>query len=258
MDSVAGWVEDSGGQRDVLSHNYRSRPELVDACSELFAAALGRHGFTRDEVIVSAKRTTPPELAKLPPFGVWALETKNALANAAALADGVRRMLADPTTTPVVDRTTNLVRGVRPGDIAVLVYTNVEASALADALHERGIRVAIARAGLLEKPEGVLVDAALRWLLDETDTLAAAKIDALLGFGGQDPDAWLADMLPTSGAVERESVARDARDLTVGAGGAFLVDGRVDRDGGRLSELVRVREQIEEQYASLAADIALC
>lgn len=219
MDSVAAWVEGSSGKRDVLQHNYRSRSELVEACSELFAAALGRHGFTRDEVVVTAKRGTPSSLAKLPPVGLWALETTNADGNAQALADGVRRMLAEPALTPVVDRTTNVVRDVRPGDIAVLVSTNTEASALADALHERGIRVAIARAGLLAKPEGVLVDAALRWLLDDGDALAAAKIDALLGFGGQEPDAWLADLIPESGTVARGSwrdVAPNAREAQGG------------------------------------------
>ncbi|MEA2748891.1 MAG: ATP-dependent helicase/nuclease subunit, partial [Myxococcales bacterium] len=196
MDSVASWVTESSGQRDVLSVNYRSRPELVEACSELFAAALSRHEFSRDEVVVSAKRTTPPELAVLPPFGVWAIEAKNVDDHASSLASGVLRMLSDASSTPVVDRTTNEVRAVRPGDIAVLVATNAEASLLADALHARGIRSAIARPGLLKTPEGVLVDAALRWLLDEGDTLAAAKIDALLGFGGEAPDAWLDGLLP--------------------------------------------------------------
>ncbi|HSO33156.1 MAG TPA: UvrD-helicase domain-containing protein, partial [Labilithrix sp.] len=205
MDAVAGWVEQSGGRRDVLGHNWRSRPELVEACSELFAAALARHGFTRDEVVVAPTRPLPAALAPLPPLGVWALETTKASDHAAALAEGVRRMLEAPAATPVVDRTTLEVRAARPGDIAVLVATNAEAGELASALHARGLRVAIARAGLLETPEGVLVDAALRWLLDERDTLAAAKIDALLGFGGQDPDAWLAALIPAPGAVERES-----------------------------------------------------
>jgi ATP-dependent helicase/nuclease subunit A len=127
---------------------------------------------------------------------LWALGTKNQTDDAAALASGVRRMLADAKSTPVVDRATGEVREVRPGDIAVLVATNKEATTLADALHAVGIRAAIARPGLLATPEGVLVDAALRWLLDATDTLAAAKIDALLGFGGRTPDAWLDDLLP--------------------------------------------------------------
>ena len=196
MDEVAKWVATAGGRQDALSVNYRSRPELVEACSELFAAALAPHGFAREEVVVTAKRETPPELAKLPPFGVWALETKNQAQDAAALASGVARMLADAKSTPVVDRTTKEIRNVRPGDIAVLVATNKEATALADALHACGTRAAIARPGLLATPEGVLMDAALRWLLDEGDSLAAAKIDALLGFGGQTPDAWLDALLP--------------------------------------------------------------
>ncbi len=212
MDAVAGWVAAAGGQRDVLAQNHRSRPELVHACSELFAAALLPHGFTREEVVVTAVRDTPPALAALPPLGVWAFETKNASEQAGALAEGVRRILADPASTPVLDRATNAVRAVRPGDIAVLVATNAEAVELANALHARGVRVAIARPGLLEKPEGVLVDAALRWLLDRGDTLAAAKIDALLGFGGQDPDAWLADLVPPAGVAERESARQVAPD----------------------------------------------
>ena len=98
---------------------------------------------------------------------------------------------SSPAATPVVDRTTKEVRAVRPGDIAVLVATNAEASTLADALHARKIRAAIARAGLLATPEGVLVDAALRSLLDEGDSLAAAKIDVPLGHGGKSPRAEL-------------------------------------------------------------------
>ena len=199
MDSVASWVTASSGQRDLLGVNFRSRPELVTACSELFAAALSRHDFSRDEVVVTADRKTPPELSSLPPFGLWAIdEKKSGDLHASALASGVARMLADASSTPVVDRTTNEVRPARPGDIAVLVATNAEASKLADELHARGIRSAIARPGLLKTPEGVLVDAALRWLLDEGDTLAAAKIDALLGFGGEAPDAWLDGLLPPS------------------------------------------------------------
>ncbi|MDB4944552.1 MAG: UvrD/REP helicase [Labilithrix sp.] len=205
MDAVAAWVEASGGTRDVLGKNYRSRPELVAACSELFAAALGRHGFTRGEVVVAPARVAPPELAALPPLGFWALESKKKDEHAIALAEGVARLLASPEQTPVIDRTTDAARPVRPGDVAVLVATNDEAALLAGALHARGLRVAIARAGLLETPEGTLVDAALRWLLDAGDTLAAAKIDVLLGAGERDSDAWLASLLPLSPTALRES-----------------------------------------------------
>lgn len=191
MDAIASWVERTGGTRDQLQHNYRSRPELVKACSELFVAALDRHGFVPGEVQVSPKRDAPAALAKLPPFGVWWLETEKDAEDANAIAEGVRRMLANPDGTPVVDRATKEVRSVRPGDIAVLVTTNRKAREAAKALHTRGIRAAVARAGLLSTPEGTLIDAALRFTLDERDSLAAATIEALTGFGGQTADAWL-------------------------------------------------------------------
>lgn len=195
MDAVAGWVAASGGASDRLEHNYRSRPELVTACSELFATALARHGFTREEVVVSPKRSALDGLARLPPFGVWALETSKVDDDAEAVAEGVRRMLDDPHATPVLDRATKEVRPVRAGDVAVLVTTNEWAAKLASALHARGIRAAIARAGLFETPEGTLADAALRWLVDASDSMAAATIDALTGWGGKGADAWLAERI---------------------------------------------------------------
>ena len=195
MDSVAAWVEASGGTRDRLSDNHRSRPELVRACSELFAAALARHGFAREEVIVAAVRERHPALEVLPPIGIFCLETENAADNAEAIAEGVRRLIVDPAATPVVDRGTNLPRGVRCGDVAVLVATNAEARQIATALHARGMRVALARAGLLSTPEGTLADAALRALLDVRDSLSAATIDALTGFSGGTPESWLAAVI---------------------------------------------------------------
>jgi ATP-dependent helicase/nuclease subunit A len=195
MDAVASWVARSGGARDTLAHNYRSRPELASACSALFSAALARHDFSASEVVVTPKRDTPLALAGLSPLGLLVMETSKKGDDAHAVAEGVRKMLAAPTGTPVVDRLTGETRPLRPGDVAILVATNQEARDVATALHAREIRAAIARAGLLSTPEGTLADAALRWLLDAHDTLAAATLDALTGYGGRTADAWLADRL---------------------------------------------------------------
>jgi ATP-dependent helicase/nuclease subunit A len=191
MDAVAGWVAESGGKPDVLPGNYRARPELVDACSELFTAALGRHGFSRAEVAVSSCRQIPAELSALPPMALWLLEGKNKDHDAACMAAGVARLLAAPEAYRIEDRASKQQRCVRPGDIAVLVATNNEAARVAAALHARGIRAAVARAGLLQTPEGMLVAAALRFMLDEQDTLSTAILDALHGELAQAPDAWL-------------------------------------------------------------------
>ena len=119
-------------------------------------------------------RPTPTELASLPPLAFWALDVKNQGDEAGALAEGVRRLLAAPTETPVVDRATAGVRDLRPGDVALLVATNAEAERVAEALSVRGVRVTVARAGLLATPEGTLVEAALRALADPSDELSRA------------------------------------------------------------------------------------
>jgi ATP-dependent exoDNAse (exonuclease V) beta subunit len=200
MDAVTEWVERNDGRPDRLGANHRSRPELVRACSEVLAAALARHGFTREEVVVAPVRPALEALEALPPFGFWALDVENASDDAEAVGEGVRRSLAAPHATPVLDRVTKEVRPLRPSDIAVLVATNEWAVRLAEALHARGVRAAIARAGLFETPEGTLVDAALRWLLDSGDVRALSVIEALTGWAGLGPDAWLTDRLRDAAA----------------------------------------------------------
>lgn len=205
MDSVAAWVGSTGGSAERLTHNHRSRPELVEACSAIFTHALARHGFSPEEVDVGAKRDNAA-LAGLPPIGLFRLAAGNKAEAAAAVANGVLRMLRDPEATPVVDRITHERRAVRAGDIAVLVATNDEAQKIAAALHERNVRASVARAGLLSTPEGTLADSALRWMLDHRDSLAAAIIDALTGFEGRTPEAWLTAVLEDAQrAAPRES-----------------------------------------------------
>jgi ATP-dependent helicase/nuclease subunit A len=195
MEALITWVNESGGDTLHLPVNWRARPELVTICSKLFAGAFARHGYSAEEVVVTAKRSTPERLARLAPLGVWLLETKSQAGDAIAIAEGIRRLLADPAQTPVVDRATDDVRDVIPGDIAILVATNAEAERLATALWRRGVRANVARAGLLATPEGTLVTAALRALLDKRDSLSRAVIDALTGYDGKEPEAWLTDRL---------------------------------------------------------------
>jgi ATP-dependent helicase/nuclease subunit A len=206
MEAVASWVATSGGETPRLHTNWRSRPELVDACSALFAGAFSRHGYAPEEITVKAARTTPEALAKLPPLGLWWLEAASNAQAAGALAEGVRRLLETPEATPVVDRVTLGVRPVRGGDIAVLVATNKEGADVATQLARRGVRATVARAGLLLTPEGTLVQAALSVLVDSRDDHSRAVLEALTGFGGQGAEAWLEERITT--ASER----RQARD----------------------------------------------
>jgi ATP-dependent helicase/nuclease subunit A len=205
MEAATAWGRNSGGTVKHLLDNWRSRPELVDIFSRLFSAAFAKYGYEPAEVEMVAQRTTPAGLANLPPLGVWSLEATKQAEDSEAIAEGVRRMLQEAAATPVVEKTTNAVRDLQPGDIAVLVATNAEAVRLATALARRGVRSAIARAGLLATPEAKVVTAALRNLLDPDDSLALAEIEALTGFAGMDAESWL------DGIIAVESERRAAR-----------------------------------------------
>ena len=74
MDAVLRWTNESGGCSERLSQNYRSRPELVELCSSLFAAAFASHGFEPEDVIVKPHRPSDDGLSSLPPVGLWWLE----------------------------------------------------------------------------------------------------------------------------------------------------------------------------------------
>lgn len=202
MEAVTAWVRESGGVLDQLPNNWRSRPVLVEFFSQVFSTAFAEHGYPASEVHAVARREVDRELERLPPLGLWWLDAKNVEADMEAIANGVQRLLDDPRATPVLDPITKEVRNLEPGDICVLVATNAEAEMLAAALATRRVNAGIARAGVLSTPEGVLVTAGLRYLLDRRDSLSAAQIDALTGFDGQTPDAWLGGLISTN--LERQ------------------------------------------------------
>lgn len=205
MEAVTNWVSGAGGATETLLDNWRSRPELVDACSRLFAAAFAKHGYLPEQVAMSAKRTAYTELRDLPPFGVWWLEANNQEQASEAMAEGVRTLLRAPFATMVVDRASGRPRPIVPGDVAVLVFTNAEAEQLTSALARRGVRAAVARSGLLDTPEGTLVEAALGYIADRRDLRALAVVEALTGFCGQSPDQWL------EGLIARHTMFTEAR-----------------------------------------------
>ena len=227
MEAVRSWVSAAQGSVDTLKTNYRSRPELVDACSRLFSRAFAGHGYDAGEVVVGAHRPTPPELAKLPPLGLWSLASSKLDEDAEALANGVRRLLDNPDATPVVDATSELLRPVGAGDIAVLVATNDEATRLAGALSRRGVSASVARDGLLVTPEGTLLRAALGLLLDKEDSLSRATVEALAGGGA--PDAWLHERLARGNGPGDEQQAIVGPTLPVALGRITALSAALDR-----------------------------
>ncbi len=213
MEATARWVRGSGGSTETLPANYRSRPALVKAANHIFGPAFARFGVAMSEVEVAAERTDSPEQEDLPPFGVFWLESKKAEQDAAAIAGGVARLLARSAAMPILCPASGTVRPVRAGDVAILTATNAEAEQIANALEQRRIGAALARPGLLTTPEGTLLEAALRWLLDPMDALAGAILDALTGWAGRDPDVYLAERIAACHPEGEAAQARDASAL---------------------------------------------
>lgn len=200
LDAVTRWTSTAGGTTERLTTNRRSRPELVEACSALFSGAFARFGVPPEDVVVSAARADARERSPLPPFGIWSFG--RGTDPGAAIAAGIARLLEAPDRHAVVDRASGALRPLAPGDIGVLVRTNEHARRVVNALQRRGVPAATARDGLLSTPEGTVVDAALRWMLDRRDGVAAAILDALHQFEGAAPDAWLAEQLRRASSSE--------------------------------------------------------
>ncbi len=97
-----------------------------------------------------------------------------------AIARQIRETLAAPPR--FLPKGGNTYRSLRPGDIAVLCRSNKDCQAVAEALHQAGLEVAISRSGLLQTAEAKLVLAALKYLLNPYDTLAIAEL-LVLGEG---------------------------------------------------------------------------
>lgn len=180
---------------EILGRSFRSRPALVELCSEVFAAALAPHGFAADEVRVVPARGDPEALEHEPVLECWTwrpgkVETPDgpvSVRMADALADGVAQLVA---AAPLVHTLEAGARPLRPGDVAILCRSGDHGRDVVSALLARGIPAATAVSGLAKTPEARLVRAALALVLDPEDGAEAALLSWLAG--GRDPDAWLA------------------------------------------------------------------
>jgi ATP-dependent exoDNAse (exonuclease V) beta subunit len=214
MKAVLAGLEARGGTQEVLAHSRRARPHLVRLVNAAFGAAF-EPALSRAQVELEPVR---PEQLDEAPLAQWALQGRNEDERAAALAQGLRALLASGRR--VVDRASEEPRAMRPGDIVVLCKTNAGVQQVAQALRAAALPWATQQAGLLSTPEAALALACLRRFNDPCDTLASAEI-AMLG-DGEAPESWLADRLRHlaaggSAARWRDSVQPEAQGRGTGA-----------------------------------------
>ena len=236
MKAVLGKLPTLGGSKEVLGQSRRSRPNLVGLVNGAFGDAFAP-GLSRAEVELSAVRK---ELVPDAAFANWTLNGKNISERAAALAEGIKALIASGYR--IVDPATGKPRPAHYGDIAVLSKTNANVQSVAEALRFGSVPWATQQSGLLSTPEAVLALACLRRLNDPRDTLASAEIVSLADC--EAPESWLADRL---------------RYLEGGGDSALWRDGT---EGGHplLSRIARLREQapLLSPYAAMELVVAQC
>ena len=190
-------VRESGGERGTLDTSYRARPGLVAFANHVFGPAFEALGFDSGSVRIETCARDDGD-GQAGPVEVWRLAGGRVDEADAALAQQVGSVLANRNAYLVHDRSTRELRAIRGADIAILCRSNNHCSAVGAALAAAGVRVSIARPGLLDTSEAVLALAALRYLLDPTDDLAIAEIAHLCADADGEP-SWFARSLSDGG-----------------------------------------------------------
>jgi len=236
MKAVLGELPRMGGSTEVLGESRRSRPHLVRLINSAFGDAFAP-GLSREEVELEPVRE---EQVPSPPFANWVLNGKNVQERAAALAEGIKALIASGYR--VVDSSTGSPRPAHYGDISVLSKTNIGVHTVAKELRLGSVPWATQQSGLLSTPEAVLALACLRRLNDPWDTLASAEIVSLADC--EEPESWLVDRL---------------RYLEGGGDSGLWRDG-ANNGHPLLSRIAKVREQaaLLSPYAAMELVIAQC
>lgn len=189
-------IEQSGGVKpgDIQKYSWRSREDAVFASNAIFTKAFSE--MPADQVALIPKRTLRATADSINDEDESSAMGK-ALVHWHFKAEGEGRQPAKPWMENCIARTIREtldlgifiqpkgekeVRRAVAGDVAVLCRSNAGCQVVAGALADSGLKVAIARSGLLNTAEAKLILACLKYLLNPKDSLAVAEI-LLLGDG---------------------------------------------------------------------------
>ena len=187
-----------------LDRNWRSDPRIMG-----FVNALGPKLFPGTYQALAPQRTQSPA----PALEAIALPGGRSDKTPDCVANHVAHLLSDGTQ--ITDRKTKQLRAAEAADIAVLCYTHEKCSAVAAALEARGIPVRIRQPGWLTAPAMRAARAALAYIADPTDRLAALT---WLTLGP--PATPLRDALASAadGVLDTHAALSEFRDLSVMVG----------------------------------------
>lgn len=183
---------DSGEKQNVLSDSWRSRPSLVGFFNSYFTSAFdGEYAPERVALNVKRKNAKQNEANMSAAINVLHLEGNNGKF-AAKLASHVAELVKSGILVDEKDAGT--LRPAKGKDVGILCRSNGECSNMAAELAARGVESVLARAGLLSTAEGQFFVSALRFVIDDQDSLARAELYVLHEGNGEDLN-WLKSRL---------------------------------------------------------------
>lgn len=161
--------------QEILGNSYRSRKSLVQFVNALFVPVFEVIGLSKELVELNPMRKDLDSQQLSIEAWTFPDSTKNEL-DAVSVAQGVYEVLQQKEEYIIFDKETREARTLKPCDIAILCRSNDECSQIASALDALGIQASVGGAGLMDTEEVVYAIAALRYLINERDTLALAKL----------------------------------------------------------------------------------
>ncbi len=175
-------IQNTGGVKpeNIQRKSWRSRRALVHLTNALFTRAFP--DLPEEQVALESARasreTEPPEAGTALLHWYVDFEEGNRIPGKAWFNRGLAELLYQRLEEGLMIQPKDEPdwRRARPGDVAILCRTNRNALEMAQALHEAGLKASMARAGLMQTAEGKLLNACLRFLLSEEDTLAIAEL----------------------------------------------------------------------------------
>jgi ATP-dependent exoDNAse (exonuclease V) beta subunit len=172
---------------DSLPNSYRSRESLVQLSNGIFSHAFA-DGANYGPVELAPQRDD----GKMDPaFHWWHIYQEtggnvNKQQQVKAIAYQLYRTLQQPPSIAYdvkKDKNTgeesHKNRPLRAGDVAILCRQRSQCKSITSALNRLGIQAAFQGTGLMDTAEGILFSAALRYLVNPGDTLAATELQLL-------------------------------------------------------------------------------
>ncbi len=171
-------VQAQGGvkKENILEHSWRSRHDVVATTNGIFDKAF--HDITTEEVELYPKREEHKLFGQSLKHWYFELDGEGKQPNQGwfdlCIAITLKKYLTQGEY--IETKKDKSIRRIQANDIAILCRTNTQCDNMAKALHQVGIKSAIARKGLLMTAESRLLLACLKCMLDPFDSLSVAEI----------------------------------------------------------------------------------